>query len=78
MVQLAAVRSEADALAEWQRLSRHHPDLLGGRQPQISKVEHNGKTFWRLRTSGFADASQASAFCDHLRASGGGCTVASF
>ena len=74
-VQLAALASEEAARGEWQALARRLPDLLGGRQPSYSRTEHDGHTFWRLRTSGFADAAQARGFCEKVRAKGLGCSV---
>jgi hypothetical protein len=78
MVQLAAVTSEEAARSEWHILSKRMPDLLNGRQPVFSRTDRDGHTFWRVRTSGFADVAQARAFCDHVRAKGGGCSVADF
>jgi hypothetical protein len=78
IVQLAAVGSEDGARNEWQRLSRKMPDLLGGRQPTYTKTERDGRIFWRVRTTGFADAAQAKAFCEQLRAKGAACSVADF
>jgi hypothetical protein len=78
MVQLTAVATEQAARDEWQRMSKHMPDLLNGRQPSFSRVEHDGHTFWRLRTAGFSDIAQAKTFCEHVRAKGAGCAVADF
>lgn len=76
MIQLAAVGSEQAAQAEWARLAKKYPEVLGTRKPVITKVERDGKTFWRIRTAGFADANAAKGACDKLRAQGApGCTV---
>ena len=78
LVQLAALESEDAANAEWQRLSRKYPDLLGGRRPTITRIEHAGKTYWRVRTGGFSDLTQASVFCERVKQKGGGCSIAAF
>ena len=78
IVQLAAVDSEPAAKAEWQRLAHKYGDLLDGRSPTISKIEHAGKIFWRVRTGGFGDVAQAEQFCARVKAKGGGCSVAGF
>jgi hypothetical protein len=77
-VQLAALPTEAAALSEWHRLAKRMPDLLGGHQPLVLKSEREGKTYYRLRTGGFADVAQATVFCEHVRSKGGGCALASF
>ena len=74
-VQLAAVGSEQAAHAEWQRLAKRMPELFGGKAPAISKVERDGKTMWRVRTGGFADANAAKSFCEHVKAKAAGCIV---
>lgn len=76
-VQLAAVPSEQAARAEWARLVKRFP-LLASHKPLMIKAEHSGHPIWRLRTGGFADTAQATSFCEHVRAKGGGCEVASF
>jgi hypothetical protein len=78
LVQLAAVRSEEAAKVEWQRLSHRMPDLFGQHRPAFSKVDRDGTTLWRVRTGGFDDTAQASAFCEKVRAKGSGCSVAEF
>jgi hypothetical protein len=75
-VQIAAVGSEEAAHSEWQRLAAKYPDLLGGRQSSVSRTEHDGKVFWRVRVSGFADSSGAAAFCAQMHSKGGNCAVA--
>ena len=78
LVQLAAVHSEDAAKSEWQRLSKRMPDLFGQHRPAFSKTQHDGQTLWRVRTGGFADAAQATTFCEKVRAKGAGCSVADF
>jgi SPOR domain len=78
LVQLAAVTSEDAARSEWQRLEKRMPDLFGHRQPAFSKTEHSGHTLWRLRTGGFSDVVQATAFCERVHAKGANCSIADF
>jgi hypothetical protein len=78
MVQLAALTSEESARTEWAELTKKMPDLMSGRQPNYSRIEREGHTFWRVRTAGFADMAQARSFCDRVRAKGAGCSVADF
>ena len=77
-VQLAALDSEPAALAEWQRLAKKMPDLFSARRPVVLRAERDGKTIYRLRTSGFADVLQATNFCMQLKAKGVGCSIATF
>jgi Flp pilus assembly protein TadD len=74
-VQLTASASEDAAQAEWRRLQQQMPDAMGGRQPSVTKVERDGKVFWRLRTAGFADTDQATAFCERIHAAGASCII---
>jgi hypothetical protein len=66
--------TEAGAKAEWQRLQNRTPEL-GSRQPDVSEDEHRGRTWWRLRISGFDGPAQATEFCVRLRAKGLDCFV---
>lgn len=78
MVQLAALGSEEAARTEWALLVKKMPELLSGKQPSYSRTERDGHTFWRVRTSGFADVGQARGFCERVRTKGAGCSVADF
>jgi hypothetical protein len=77
-VQLTAASSEEAARTEWARLKKLAPDQLAGKQPQISKVERNGKVYYRLRTTGFSDSARAASFCNDLKSKHAACSVASF
>lgn len=72
-VQLAAVGSREDAMAEWARAKRRAPELLGNRSPLVVPLERDGKTFYRLRTTGFTDATAARGWCEQMRAKGFSC-----
>jgi len=76
LVQLAAVDSEGAAQTEWQRLAKRMPDLLGERRPVVQRADRDGRAVWRLRTGGFADIADATAFCARVRAKGGACSIA--
>lgn len=78
MVQVASVESEAGAAAEWARLSRKMPELLGERSPLVQRAEAGGHAVWRVRTGGFADVAAATQFCVKVRARGAGCSLANF
>lgn len=78
LVQLAAVETEQAAQAEWQRLSKRMPELLGSRKPTVQRVDRDGRTIWRVRTGGFTDMAEAAGFCVRVRAKGAACSIASF
>lgn len=68
-IQLGALTSEEAARAEWDRLARRHPDLLGAFRPQVVRFEREGQPpLFRLRTGGFADIASAREHCERLRA----------
>jgi len=76
LVQLAAVDSEGAAQTEWQRLAKRMPDLLGDRHPVVQRADRDGHAVWRVRTGGFTDIADATAFCARVRAKGGACSIA--
>ncbi len=77
-VQLAAMDTQAQAEAEWARLSRKDPSLFADRAPVIVPASRDGRTFYRLRTGGFETVAAATGFCARSRAAGAACTIAAF
>ncbi|AWB06996.1 SPOR domain-containing protein (plasmid) [Azospirillum humicireducens] len=74
-IQLASVRSEGEAAAEWRRIAGRHPDALGGLSMQVAKVELGDKgVFYRVQGAG-ADEARAKSVCAQLRAQNVGCVV---
>jgi hypothetical protein len=74
--QLGAFGSEATARDAWNRYRAAAPAAFSGQTPSISTVERDGKTFYRLRTGGFASRADAQAFCSRASAAGAQCIVA--
>jgi hypothetical protein len=77
MIQLSAVRNEANAKSEWARLSKAHPDVLGGLELVIQRADLGAKgIFYRVRGGWFADRNEAKAICDELKKRNVGCLLA--
>lgn len=74
-VQFAALPTEADAHADWQHLRTLMPTLLNDRMPVFMRIETGGQVFWRVRTGGFADDTQAESFCQKVRQAGADCAI---
>lgn len=75
-IQLASVRSEADAQREWDRMRRQHSDVLGGLTPAFPSADLGERgVFWRVQAGGFADLAAAQEACASLRGRGLGCNV---
>lgn len=74
-IQLGALGSEAEARTLWSKVTAKHGDVVKG-SPIIVKAEVNGKTYYRLRASGFASAADAKAACAKLSGRGQACLPA--
>ncbi len=76
LLQLASVRSEAEAREEWRRLSSHYHELLGGFTPSVVKVDLPEKgVYFRLRV-GPLDEAHAHSVCEQLKSQNVGCQLA--
>ncbi|MBW6417051.1 SPOR domain-containing protein [Celeribacter sp. PS-C1] len=73
LVQFGAFQSEDIARSEWTRLSGRFEELMEGKTRVIERAESGGKSFYRLRAYGFADASDANRFCAALTAMNAAC-----
>lgn len=63
MVQFGAYDDEAAARSEWKTISADFNDYLDGKAPVIQQAERAGRTFFRLRATGFEDLAEARQFC---------------
>lgn len=77
-VQIASLNSQGAAQREWNKVSSSEPALFNGKSPDISQALVHGKTYYRLRVTGFDSKLDAAKFCAELSAAGSACTVANF
>lgn len=72
-IQLGAVRSDADARSQWQRIQNRH-SLLADKSLQVQAAEVPGKgMFYRIQATGFANSADAKAACAKLTSAGQAC-----
>jgi len=77
LIQLSAVRNEANAKGEWTRLVKKHADVLGGLELVIQRADLGAKgVFYRVRGGWFANRGEAKAICDELAKRNVGCLLA--
>jgi cell division septation protein DedD len=75
VVQLSAVRSEADAQTAFRQLQAKYP-VLSGRQPLIRRKDQGDKgIFFAAQVGPFGAKSDADQLCGELKAAGGSCFV---
>jgi cell division protein FtsN len=77
VVQIASLRSQAEADRTFAAVKQTHIGILAGFEPDIVRVDLEEKgIYYRARIAGFSDRSEASAICDRLKAAGQSCFVA--
>ncbi|MDG4721631.1 MULTISPECIES: SPOR domain-containing protein [Thalassospira] len=75
-IQLASVRDESGAAAEWKRLSSKNKDLLASLQMFVQRTDLGGKgVFYRLQAGPLTDASAAEKLCGDLKQRNVGCLI---
>ena len=70
MAQLASFRSEAEAMAEYDRLRAKHGTVLSGLSPRVVKATVAGTSRYRLGVGPLPSRSAASKVCNSLIAAG--------
>jgi hypothetical protein len=76
VVQIASVGSSAAAHAEWERLRRRHPDLLGDLSLDVERADLGPRgVFYRVRAGPLRDRTGAETLCRRLQARQQGCLV---
>ncbi len=75
-LQLGAVRSEAAAAQEWERLKRAQPEVLGKLGFSAARADLGEKgIYYRIEAGPIADMAQAEASCDTLKSRKVGCIL---
>ncbi|MBX2830770.1 MAG: SPOR domain-containing protein [Rhodospirillales bacterium] len=75
-IQLASLREESGASAEWKRLSSKNKDLLGSLQMFVQRTDLEDKgVYYRLQAGPLADATAAEKLCADLKQRNVGCLI---
>lgn len=75
-VQLVALRTEQQALAEWEKLKKANPDLFNGLSPNVVRADLGEKgIYYRLQAGPLAGAAQATDLCEKAKSRKLGCIV---
>lgn len=67
-IQLAALRSDAAARAEWTKRQNANPDLLGGLALEVQEANVKGTQYFRVRGGPLANKAAATGLCEKLKA----------
>jgi hypothetical protein len=76
-LQLGALKSEDAARAEWERLKKQQPDILGKLAFSTSRVDLGADKgiYYRIQAGPIADAKQATQNCAALKSRNVGCIL---
>ncbi|WP_143542850.1 SPOR domain-containing protein, partial [Cereibacter azotoformans] len=73
LVQLGAFDDADSARREWDKLASRFGALITDKGRVVQTAQSGGRTFYRLRASGFADEGEARRFCSALLAEDTAC-----
>ncbi len=73
LVQLGAFGSPEVARTNWANAMAQFGDYMVGKERVIQQAETGGRTFWRLRATGFETLADARRFCAVLVSDGANC-----
>lgn len=73
LVQFGAYDSLELAASEWTRLQDRFAGLMAGKVRVVQEAASGGRTFFRLRATGFSDLADARRFCSAVVAEGAEC-----
>ena len=75
-IQIASVRTQEQAEAEWKRVADRYPDLLSRLKPIYERFETNNKgVYYRVQAGPLIDEALADLLCAQLTARKVGCFV---
>ena len=75
LVQIGAYSSNELASKGWSDIAKAFPKPMAGKSKTIVPVEKDGSTLYRTSIGGFGSRSEATAFCEQLKAAGKICIV---
>ncbi len=73
LVQLGAYDSAATARSEWGRITGQFEEYFDGKSRLIQEATSGGRTFFRLRATGFSDINDSRRFCATLQSEDTAC-----
>ncbi len=75
LVQIGAYSSNDLASKGWSDIAKAFPKPMAGKSKTIVPVDKDGSTLYRTSIGGFGSRSEATAFCEQLKAAGKICIV---
>ncbi|CAK0772397.1 putative SPOR domain-containing protein [Azospirillaceae bacterium] len=74
-IQIASVKSEAEAQAEWKRLAHRYPDVLSSLSLSVARADLGDRGVYYRVQSGMLDETRAKNICQTLKTQNVGCQL---